>query len=156
MNETTLTTKEVRARLKAAIKAQTERSRAARVRKNEAKAAGDTPTVNALHWERIDEMRPEARAMFIAYGYLKGRTYHQVENKTRPKHQPDDYGYRFLDDWENEDAADISAWVKAGDKTRFEIEVPVPQEARPEPVKAPEPEPAPQGLLARLRAAVGA
>jgi hypothetical protein len=154
---TTLTTKETRARLKAAIKAQTEHSREVRAQKHEAKAIGDTDDVNSLHWERIDDLRPKARAMFIAYGYLKGRTYRQVENKTRAGNEPDDHGYQYLDGWDGEDDADIGAWIEAGDKTRYEIEAAhVAQKPTEMPEKAPEPEPAPKGLLGRLRAAVGA
>jgi hypothetical protein len=156
VNENKLTTKEARARLKGWIKDQTTESREARARKHAAKAEGDTDEVNALHWERIDDLRPRARAMFIAYGYLKGRTYRQVESKTRPGNEPEDHGYRFLDGWEGEDDADIGAWIEAEHKTRFEVEADIAQEAENEPVVAPEPQPAPKGLLGRLRAAVGA
>ena len=156
MTTTKLTTKEMRASLKAEIKSHTEHSRAVRVQKHEAKSIGDTEDVNALHWERIDDLRPRARAMFLAYGYLKGRTYRQVESKCREGHEPDDLGYRFIDAWEGEDDADIAAWVKAEHKTRFEIEAeqvdeaPVPMPVAPIVAKKP------QGLLGRLRAAVGA
>jgi hypothetical protein len=156
MTTATLTTKEMRARLKAEIKSHTEHSRTVRAQKHEAKAIGDTDDVNALHWERIDELRPRARAMFLAYGYLKGRTYRQVEGKTREGNEPDDLGYRFINDWEGEDAADIAAWVKAEHKTRFEVEAEIAEEAANEPVKVPAPAPRPKGLLGRLRAAVGA
>jgi hypothetical protein len=147
----TLTTKEMRARLKAEIKSHTEHSREVRAQKHEAKSIGDTDDVNALHWERIDELRPRARAMFIAYGYLKGKTYRQVENKTREGNEPDDLGYRFLDGWEGEDEADIAVWVGLGDKTRYEVEDLTASEP-PAPVKAPTPKP--KGLLGKLRAAV--
>lgn len=153
---TTLTTKEMRARLKGLIKAQTEHSRAVRAQKHEAKATGDTDDVNSLHWERVDDLRPKARAMFIAYGYLKGRTYRQVENKTREGNAPDDLGYQFINDWEDEDDADIQAWVEAENKTRFEVEPEVPEKATEIPVEALLPPPTPTGLLGRLRAAVGA
>lgn len=43
------------------------------------------PTFFSLQGHRRCEVRPEARAALLAYGFLRGRTYHQIENKC---HEP--------------------------------------------------------------------
>ena len=184
MNETTLTTKEIRARLKAEVKKMAAEQKGRRLAKNEAKAEarklrdpaliGHTNEygrsdewklnpawwnahmrVNNLFWERHG-YRDDNRALLLAYAYLKGRTYRQVEAKTRKGHEPDDVGVRFLDGWEGEDTADIHAWVKAEHKTRFEIEAEAssPKATETPVVEVPEP-PKATGLLGKLRGALG-
>lgn len=42
---------------------------------------GSHPTRAALYHHRVDVVRAESRAALLAYGYLRGRTYAQMEAK---------------------------------------------------------------------------
>lgn len=42
---------------------------------------GYTGIREGLHLHRIHEVRPEARAALVAYGFLRGRTYRAIEAK---------------------------------------------------------------------------
>lgn len=46
-----------------------------------------------LHRHRVHEVRPEARAAQIAYGYLRGRSYKSIEAKC---HEPPNWMRVFL------------------------------------------------------------
>jgi hypothetical protein len=41
----------------------------------------DHPLRLSLHWHNRDVVRPESRAAHLAYGYLRGRKYRQMEAK---------------------------------------------------------------------------
>lgn len=40
-----------------------------------------TATLDAMHYHRIKDVRREARATHLAYGFLRGRSYTTMENK---------------------------------------------------------------------------
>ena len=115
----TYTTKELRARLKTQVKAMMAEGIELRLRRKACGRAGDQDGANTARQEQVDYYRPRARALFLAYAFLKGRTYHQVEARFAEDNEP--YGYlRYLQDWEGD--ADLATdWVTAGDKTRFEL-----------------------------------
>ncbi len=45
----------------------------------------DHPLRLSLHEHRIAKVRPEIRAALLAYGFLRGRTYLQIENNTKSR-----------------------------------------------------------------------
>jgi len=156
---TKLTAKELRSRLKAAVKATMAEGRQLRLDREAALAAGDRAKAFRLREEQVLEYRPRARALYLAYAFLKGRTYNQVE----PNFDPDRYPPRPtasqlkapLVVWEG-DRNLIEAWLEAGDKTRFELEEEAAQDKAPlshVPVQVVQD--TPKGVLGRLRAAVG-
>jgi len=153
MTKQKLTTKEMRAELKALVKQmaadQRERRQAKYEAMDEAKKTPPWPDgwqdtrywetdwfkaqqrVNNLHWKRHG-YREDNRALLLAYGYFKGRTYRQVENKTRPGNGPMEGEWRdlavsandYLLKWEGWDDAgvDVRDWVDAETKTRYQLE----------------------------------
>jgi exonuclease I len=65
-----------------------------RIRKNRAKQFTKTVDRDESAWASIREhrlkvVRPEARASLLAYGFLRGREYLQMEPKTYTKLDPD-------------------------------------------------------------------
>ena len=72
---------EMLARLKARVKAVMAEGVELRLARKAAGRSGDSYTANAIRIDHVDEYRPRARALFLAYAFLKGRTYHQVEAK---------------------------------------------------------------------------
>jgi len=49
--------------------------------------------VDALHlWGAANDDRESRRYTLLAYAYLRGRTYHQCENKCREGNEPDSHG----------------------------------------------------------------
>jgi hypothetical protein len=85
--------------------------------------------VNGLHWERHG-YREDNRVLLLAYGFLKGRTYKQVENHHREGNEPDlGWAEGILSDWDRYDDVDLAEWYAAGDKTRFDL---MPQESSEE------------------------
>jgi hypothetical protein len=148
------TTKEMRARLRDRVKKTMAEGVELRLRRKACGADDDQEGANGARLEQMDYYRPRARALFIAYGFIKGRTYKQVEGRFAEDNEP--FGYLgVLQDWEGDEDLAID-WVDAGDKTRFQIEDEAPEEAPERPVEVPKVDPRPKGLLGRLRAAVGA
>jgi len=183
---TKLTKKELCVRLKAEIKADTEAIQANKAERatlkatNRAeldarKAAGETAPavsahdINSLHELHLWKRRPAARMRLLAYGYLRGKTYHQLEAKAEVpppigSGESERYGYHrvgitdHLWDWDagNDLHFQVEKWVEAGDKTRFDL---APSDFEPVPETAyavgPIELPKKPGLIDRLRAAVG-
>lgn len=115
-----MTTKELRTRLKAEVKKMMAEGQALRIKRDKCGAAGDQNGANAARLQQVYGHRPAARALYLAYAFIKGRRYRQVE----PKHAEgnDPYGYfDHLDDWDGDETL-IDDWIEAGDKTRFELE----------------------------------
>jgi len=55
------------------------------IKQEERKWKGDHPLRASLRQHRIYEVRVHSRSTNLAYGFLRGRTYLQVENKTYRK-----------------------------------------------------------------------
>lgn len=72
--------------LKVKIKSLAEEARI--IRKEERKTVGRLRA--ALLEHRVIDVRREARATQLAYGFLRGRSYRQLENKCRSEHPPFD------------------------------------------------------------------
>jgi len=152
--KTKLTTKEMRTRLKAEVKAMMAKGIALRIKRKACGKAGDQYGANSARLEQVDYHRPRARALYLAYAFIKGRTYHQVEAKYGEDNEP--YGYLGpLQDWK-EDADLACDWIDEGDVTLFDLlDRETDEKAEERPRVEPVPKPAPTGLLGRLRAAVG-
>lgn len=56
------------------------------IRNEERKYKGESPEFQGLHLHRINDVRKESRSANLAYGFLKGRSYSQIEhpNSRRP------------------------------------------------------------------------
>lgn len=149
----------------AASKARTLRNkmRIAKQGSRSARAEGNIPLADSGMWDAIDlweagnHDRDYRRHLHLAYGYAKGRTYKECEQKCREGNEPSP---SFIANLTSEDGIAhkavhkaVKLWVEAGDIRRDpEAEV----EADPE--AAAEGTPAPNkgnGLLARLRQSVG-
>jgi hypothetical protein len=50
------------------------------IRQQTKRFRGDDPRHTGLYRHRLDAVRPEARSAQLAYGFLRGRTYAQLEN----------------------------------------------------------------------------
>lgn len=61
---------------------------AAIIRAEERKHSGERR--NAIHNHRVIDVRRAQRATYIAYGYLRGRAYRQIEPQTRCDRPPHD------------------------------------------------------------------
>ena len=149
-----LNSKDFRAQLKAEVKATQAEGIQLRLTRQAAGAAGNSEKANATRLDQVDYYRPRARALYLAYAFIKGRTYEQVEAHCDEDNEP--YGYLgHLDNWDGD--ADLACdWIRARDKTRFDLTPEPSQEAVQEPVKAFTPAPKPLGVFGRLRAAMGA
>ena len=113
-------TKEMRTRLKAEVKTMMAKGVELRERRKACGAAGDQCGANDARLEQVYDYRPDARALFIAYAFIKGRTYRQAEAKHDEGNEP--YGYLTpLRGWEGDDTL-VGDWIEAGDRTRVEIE----------------------------------
>lgn len=66
--------------LKVKIKSLAEEARIIRLEEHRAKSKKDTFLLNGLKQHRIGIVRYEARHSQLAYAYLRGRQYHQVES----------------------------------------------------------------------------
>lgn len=55
---------------------------ARRIRAEEKRHPGGSDTRNGLYLHRINDVRKEARSALLAYGFLRGRTYTQIEPKS--------------------------------------------------------------------------
>ena len=62
-----------------------EEARYIRRKEAEQKKRGNTELLNRLHQHRIHHIRPETRAAHLAYGFLRGRSYDQIEGKAKRK-----------------------------------------------------------------------
>lgn len=78
----------------------------------------------------------DARWLLLAYGWLKGRTYRQIENKTKQPlpagveawistHVNSGYTYAYTGAKLSCSAQAVKDWIEAGDKSRFELAAPV-------------------------------
>lgn len=66
--------------LKVKIKSLAEEARIIRLEERRAKARGDYETLTSLYLHRTKDVRNEARATQLAYGFLKGRTRSEIES----------------------------------------------------------------------------
>lgn len=80
--KTTATPKDLRTFLKVKIKSLTAEAKI--IRREEQKARTIMQS-GFLRKHRIFNLREEARASHIAYGFVRGRKFRQVENKTKPE-----------------------------------------------------------------------
>jgi hypothetical protein len=78
------------AELKIKIKSLAEEARIIRAEERKAKERGASGARASLHEHRVLHVRPEQRATLIAYGYLRGRAYRQLEASPRYKRAPFD------------------------------------------------------------------
>ena len=100
--------KEALATLKAEIKASAARAKELRVEAR--KLSG----MERWHTQREAEDENQ-RYRFLAYGFLRNKTYKQIENKARTLPRPYDIA-RYLPAFEDEDTqGQIGQWVNAGD-----------------------------------------
>lgn len=58
------------------------------IRSEEHKWKGDHPLRETLHNHRVHDVRKEARCSQLAYGFLRGREYRQLETKTHEGNSP--------------------------------------------------------------------
>lgn len=73
--------------LKIKIKSLAAEARIIRHEENKWPGASDVRT--GLHLHRVNEVRREARVALLAYGFIRGRTYQQIESNTCPWIAPD-------------------------------------------------------------------
>lgn len=80
-NETnqTLTKNPALTYLRVKIKSLAAEARIIRAEERKAKASGNRALLDGLHSHRIFDVRSAARRTYIAYGYLRGRRYDQIE-----------------------------------------------------------------------------
>lgn len=71
--------------LKIKIKSLADETRTIKSEERKLKADGKGPGAqfNSIYRHRMDVVRPESRHSLLAYGYLRGRSYKQMEEKCR-------------------------------------------------------------------------
>lgn len=80
---------------------------------NVAKAAS---SLRANLWEhRINVVRPEARSSQLAYGFLRGKKYSEIEGSVRPDNKPDLKAIKGMVErfGENDKTSKIKDWLEA-------------------------------------------
>ena len=95
-----------------------------RAHQKEADADTKLSEYYGLHWHRIRDIRPEARAAQLAYGFLRGTSYHVIEKEGSVK-PPFDATLRLAQKYGSPKItkAELEAWFG------IEPEVEVPAEA---------------------------
>ena len=80
----------------------TEEKRQRRYARHEKATAEHAQLADEMYWHRTRELRTAARETHLAYGYLKGRTYRQIEPRTvDPMATVSSYSKQTVIDWEN-------------------------------------------------------
>lgn len=98
------------------IKVMSLASEARIIRREEKRWPGPSDQRTGLHLHRIHAVRPESRAAHLAYGFLRGRAYRQMEATCR--REPDwnkvqHLAIRYGDGDKNALSRRIAEWIEA-------------------------------------------